>query len=102
MATVSEEEASLLNKLTPSSQCRCPNSIWGWPDYEFSVNNDNSSFMNVDVDLEVNMPCRCKGYQGFGHCFLMITFVDISVNLRDAIGDYFCLSGSGLKCDGVS
>lgn len=34
--------------------------IWGWPDYEFSVDADKSSFMNVNVDLVVNMPCRCE------------------------------------------
>jgi endoplasmic reticulum-Golgi intermediate compartment protein 2 len=34
--------------------------LWGWPDYEFSVDGDNmSNFMNVNVDLIVNMPCRC-------------------------------------------
>jgi hypothetical protein len=35
--------------------------LWGWPDYEFSVDGDNTSnFMNVNVDLIVNMPCRCE------------------------------------------
>lgn len=34
--------------------------IWGWPDYEFSVDNDKSSYMNINVDLVVNMPCRCE------------------------------------------
>lgn len=32
--------------------------IWGWPDYEFNVDKDGSSFMNVNVDLIVNTPCR--------------------------------------------
>jgi endoplasmic reticulum-Golgi intermediate compartment protein 2 len=58
--------------------------IWGWPDYEFSVDSDTSSFMNVNVDLVVKMPCRY-----------------ISVDLRDAIGDRLFLSGSGLKRDGT-
>lgn len=35
--------------------------IWGWPDYEFSVDKDTSSFMNINVDLVVKMPCRCNG-----------------------------------------
>jgi hypothetical protein len=34
--------------------------VWGWPDYEFSVDSDKSSFMNVNVDLLVNMPCKCE------------------------------------------
>ena len=33
--------------------------IWGWPDYEFSVDRHSSSFMNINVDMVVNMPCRC-------------------------------------------
>lgn len=34
--------------------------IWGWPDYEFSVDATKNSYMNVNVDLIVNMPCQCK------------------------------------------
>ena len=33
--------------------------IWGWPDYEFSVDRDGANDMNVNVDLVVNMPCQC-------------------------------------------
>lgn len=33
--------------------------IWGWPDYEFNVDRDGESFMNINVDLVVNTPCRC-------------------------------------------
>ncbi|KAG9314817.1 DUF1692-domain-containing protein [Chiua virens] len=33
--------------------------IWGWPDYEFSVDPDSSSYMNVNVDMVVNTPCQC-------------------------------------------
>jgi hypothetical protein len=33
--------------------------VWGWPDYEFSVDKETRSFMNVNVDMMVNMPCRC-------------------------------------------
>lgn len=33
--------------------------IWGWPDYEFSVDNNKSSFLKINVDLVVNMPCNC-------------------------------------------
>ncbi|KAF5345657.1 hypothetical protein D9757_014210 [Collybiopsis confluens] len=123
MATISEEETSLLDKLdtvvpAPLAQFdafpKLPSTfkarsesrgfmtlfvsllafmlmlndigefIWGWPDYEFSVDNDPASFMNVNVDLVVKMPCRY-----------------ISVDLRDAIGDRLFLSGSGLKRDGT-
>jgi hypothetical protein len=34
--------------------------IWGWPDYEFSIDSDKSSSMNINVDLLVNMPCKCE------------------------------------------
>lgn len=34
--------------------------IWGWPDFEFSVDDNKSSFLDINVDLVVNMPCKCK------------------------------------------
>ena len=34
--------------------------IWGWPDYEFSIDVENSSTMDVNVDMVVNMPCGCQ------------------------------------------
>jgi len=34
--------------------------IWGWPDYEFSIDAENSSTMDVNVDMVVNMPCGCQ------------------------------------------
>jgi endoplasmic reticulum-Golgi intermediate compartment protein 2 len=34
--------------------------IWGWPDYEFSVDRDTSANMNINVDMLVNMPCQCE------------------------------------------
>jgi len=34
--------------------------IWGWPDYEFSVDTEKDSYMSVNVDLVVNMPCTCE------------------------------------------
>lgn len=36
--------------------------IWGWPDHEFSVDHDKKSFMDVNVDLVVNMPCQCQWF----------------------------------------
>ena len=33
--------------------------IWGWPDHEFSVDDGQiSSFMNINLDLVINMPCK--------------------------------------------
>ncbi|KIK02931.1 hypothetical protein K443DRAFT_677094 [Laccaria amethystina LaAM-08-1] len=57
--------------------------IWGWPDFEFSVDDNKSSFLDINVDLVVNMPCKF-----------------ISVDLRDAMGDRLYLSG-GLRRDGT-
>ncbi|KAK7043883.1 hypothetical protein VNI00_008049 [Paramarasmius palmivorus] len=51
--------------------------IWGWPDYEFSVDKDGSSFININLDILVAMPCRY-----------------LSVDLRDAVGDRLMLSAS--------
>ena len=31
----------------------------GWPTYSFGVDKNEQSFMDVNVDLIVNMPCRC-------------------------------------------
>ena len=38
--------------------------IWGWPDYEFSIDAENSSTMDVNIDMVVNMPCECQS-EGF-------------------------------------
>jgi hypothetical protein len=37
--------------------------IWGWPDYEFGVDHDSNSFMNINLDMVLNMPCRCPYYR---------------------------------------
>jgi endoplasmic reticulum-Golgi intermediate compartment protein 2 len=35
--------------------------IWGWPDHEFSVDNELiSSLLRINVDMVVNMPCKCE------------------------------------------
>ncbi|KAI0311320.1 DUF1692-domain-containing protein [Amylostereum chailletii] len=57
--------------------------LWGWPDYEFSVDRDQNSFMDVNVDMVINMPCRY-----------------LSVDLKDAVGDRLYLS-KGLRRDGT-
>ncbi|KAF8992354.1 endoplasmic reticulum vesicle transporter-domain-containing protein [Cyathus striatus] len=57
--------------------------IWGWPDYEFSIDDNKQSYLNINLDVTVNMPCRY-----------------LSVDLRDAIGDRLMLSG-GFRRDGT-
>ncbi|PCH42691.1 DUF1692-domain-containing protein [Wolfiporia cocos MD-104 SS10] len=57
--------------------------IWGWPDYEFSVDPESASALNINVDLVVNMPCQY-----------------LSIDLRDAVGDRLYLS-SGFRRDGT-
>lgn len=57
--------------------------IWGWPDYEFSVDKEAGNNMNINVDMMVNMPCRF-----------------LSVDLRDAVGDRLYLS-SRFRRDGT-
>ncbi|KAJ7719622.1 DUF1692-domain-containing protein [Mycena maculata] len=58
--------------------------LFGWPDHEFSVDTEKGSFMHINVDLVVAMPCSF-----------------ISVDLRDAVGDRLFLSRSGLRRDGT-
>lgn len=57
--------------------------IWGWPDYEFGVDRQAKSFMDVNVDMIVNMPCQL-----------------LSVDLRDVSGDRLYLS-KGFRRDGT-
>ena len=33
--------------------------LWGWPDFEFGVDHIPASYLDVNVDLIVNMPCKC-------------------------------------------
>jgi hypothetical protein len=33
--------------------------LWGWPDFEFGVDHVPATYLNVNVDLIVNMPCKC-------------------------------------------
>ncbi|KAH8979567.1 DUF1692-domain-containing protein [Lactarius akahatsu] len=49
--------------------------VWGWPDYEFGVDHTPASYLDVNVDLIVNMPCRY-----------------LTVDLRDVVGDRLYLS----------
>jgi len=49
--------------------------IWGWPDYEFSIDTQGQTFMKVNVDMVVNMPCQY-----------------LTVDLRDVVGDRLFLS----------
>ncbi|KAG6841160.1 hypothetical protein C0991_001288 [Blastosporella zonata] len=58
--------------------------IWGWPDQEFSIDNNTSSYMGVNVDIVVAMPCKY-----------------LSVDLRDAVGDRLMLTGT-LRRDGAT
>ena len=33
--------------------------FFGWPVYRFGIDRNETSFMAVNIDLIVNMPCRC-------------------------------------------
>lgn len=33
--------------------------IWGWPDFDFAVDPAVNSYMDVNVDILVAMPCQC-------------------------------------------
>lgn len=34
--------------------------LWGWPDFEFSVDNRSSKYLSINLDMVVAMPCGCK------------------------------------------
>ncbi|KAI9453312.1 DUF1692-domain-containing protein [Lactarius psammicola] len=57
--------------------------VWGWPDYEFGIDHTPASYLDVNVDMIVNMPCRY-----------------LTVDLRDVIGDRLYLS-KGFHRDGT-
>ncbi len=48
--------------------------IWGWPDYEFSVDRENPPLLLVNLDMTVNMPCKCA-YILFFKCLDQLTCV---------------------------
>jgi len=59
-------------------------------------------FLDINVDLVVNIPRKCKSCShGWYRVYLYVgTSTVISVDLRDAMGDRLYLSG-GLRRDGV-
>ncbi|KAF7375643.1 hypothetical protein MSAN_00453400 [Mycena sanguinolenta] len=59
--------------------------IFGWPDHEFSVDTEQGSFMKINLDLVVAMPCSL-----------------LSVDLRDAVGDRLYLSSRRNRGQGTS
>lgn len=34
--------------------------LWGWTDYEFSVDGDQEALLDLNVDIVVNSPCSCE------------------------------------------
>lgn len=74
--------------------------IWGWPDYEFSVDRDRSPLMLVNLDMTVNMPCRCQSVLFFGLRDVADSGIVLSIDLRDAVGDRLYLTGT-VRRDGV-
>jgi hypothetical protein len=73
--------------------------IWGWPDYEFSIDTQGQTHLNVNVDMVVNMPCQCMFFQSLCRARSEL-LADLSVDLRDVVGDRLFLS-KGFRRDGV-
>ena len=77
--------------------------IWGWRDEEFSIDANKSSFLSINVDVSVAMPCKCESLFCPGSLMNILSEqdeTDLSVDLRDAVGDRLMLTG-GLHRDGV-
>lgn len=34
--------------------------FWGWPEYKFEVDKANHPYMFINLDMVVNMPCKCE------------------------------------------
>jgi hypothetical protein len=34
--------------------------IWGWPEFHFSLDKEVQSYISMNLDIIVDMPCRCK------------------------------------------
>lgn len=78
--------------------------LWGWPDFEFGVDHVPASYLDVNVDMIVNMPCKCAKtkYSPFlSERRTDSSVLVLSVDLRDAVGDRLYLS-KGFHRDGVS
>jgi hypothetical protein len=74
--------------------------LWGWPDYEFSVDSNVNPNLVINLDMVVGMPCSCKSSPCHRPLALLDRGAVISVDLRDAMGDRLFLSGS-LRREGV-
>lgn len=46
--------------------------IWGWPDFEFSVDTNPSKYLNINLDMVVAMPCGCEFVLFFEHTRLFM------------------------------
>ncbi|KAI5985356.1 hypothetical protein EDD15DRAFT_2374215 [Pisolithus albus] len=68
--------------------------IWGWPDYEFSIDTTSDSFMDVNVDIVVNTPIIKKVTANLhittlGHGYASSTHVEHDkMNLTHAITEF--------------
>jgi hypothetical protein len=74
--------------------------VWGWPDYEFGVDHTPASYLDVNVDLIVNMPCKCVCHTFLPNRKMLTVFLVLSVDLRDVVGDRLFLS-KGFHRDGA-
>ena len=34
--------------------------LWGWPDFEFGVDDNKRSYFPINLDMTVAMPCSCE------------------------------------------
>ena len=81
--------------------------LYGEPSYEFHVDNEITSDLQLNVDLTVAMPCRCalptSAAPLSAPTFLTTCCcaADVSIDLRDVVGDRLHLSDDFVK-DGVS
>jgi hypothetical protein len=78
--------------------------IWGWPEYRFAVDQDKTPFLNINLDMVVNMPCKCEFAASYTLWVIQVVDIpclkDLTIDLRDVMGDRLLLSG-GLRRDGV-
>jgi hypothetical protein len=75
--------------------------IWGWSDYEFAVDTDNHRTLDINIDIIVNSPCGSQFILYLRVDTSLISFIALSIDLRDAVGDRLHLSDT-FRRDGVS
>ena len=59
-----------------------------------------ASYLNVNIDLILDMPCKCAYHNFLLNRMILTRFLDLSVDLRNVVGDRLFLTRESIP-DGV-